>query len=234
MPSRNVVKEFEADAMYHVYNRGVNKGLIFTDKRDYAVFLSFLKFALLSDDEQAQKDAVDVSLLTDAQRFNMRRLGLAGKVELVSYCLMPNHFHLLLYQYEPDAITKLMRSVGTGYSIYFNKRHERIGSLFQGVYKASRINSDAYWWHISRYIHLNPLDIGEDYKRYEYSSYRVFMGTIRQEWVKPDFIMAEYSSLKKYEKFVDSYIPQRNNLKEIQGLLANGREITVQGRTLYS
>lgn len=227
MPSRNIVKQFAADSMYHVYNRGVNKSLIFTDQRDYAVFLSFLKYALLSDEEHKQNELVETSLLTDAQRFNLRREGLAGKIDLVSYCLLPNHFHLLLYQYDPDAITKLMRSVATGYSMYFNKRHKRIGSLFQGVYKASRINSDAYWLHVTRYIHLNPLDIVEDFETYDYSSFRVYMGKIKQDWVKPDMIMDAFGSPAKYKKFVSEYIAHRNDLKDIKDILANSREISL-------
>jgi putative transposase len=229
MPSRNVVKQFEAESMYHVYNRGVDKRIIFEDKRDYAVFLSFLKYALLSDDSNKEINAVEADLLTEAQRFNLRREGLADRLELVSYCLMPNHFHLLLYQYEPDAITKLMRSVATGYSMYFNKRHKRVGSLFQGVYKASKINSETYWTHISRYIHLNPLDLGQDYMLYEYSSYRVYMGSIKQDWVKPRLIMDDFKSSKEYEKFVADHIGQRADLKVIKDVLANSREITVQG-----
>jgi putative transposase len=225
MPSLNVVKEFGENEMYHVYNRGVEKRIIFTDKRDYAVFLSFLKYALLADEENKQEDIVDVQQISDAQRFNLRRLGLSGKLDLVSYCLMPNHFHLLFFQHDPDAITKLMRSVATGYSIYFNKRHNRTGSLFQGVYKASRINSDAYWAHITRYIHLNPLDIGKDYQTYDYSSFPVYMGVRQQEWVKPDIVLGGFRSPKAYKKFVESYIPYRKELKEIKGMLANSRDV---------
>ena len=137
MPSKNSVKSFEPEAMYHVYNRGVDKRIIFVDERDYAVFLSFLKYALLSDDEIKQANYVDKNSISDSARFNLRREGLAKRLQLVSFCLMPNHFHLLLYQYDQEAITKLMRSIGTGYSMYFNKRHGRTGTLFQGVYKAS-------------------------------------------------------------------------------------------------
>ncbi len=215
--------------MYHVYNRGVDKRIIFADERDYAVFLSFLKYALLSDSEKSKKDEFDPSLLTEAQRFNLRREGLAEKVDLVSFCLMPNHFHLLLFQHSPDGITKLMRSIITGYSMYFNKRHKRVGSLFQGVYKASRINSDAYWWHVSRYIHLNPIDLGTDYKMYPYSSYRFFTNNAKAEWVKPDRVLGIFKNIAEYEKFVTEYIPHRNELLEIKDVLANSKELTVQG-----
>lgn len=229
MPSRNVVKQFVADKMYHVYNRGVEGRDIFMDERDYAVFLSFLKFALLSDSENQNNEVVDQTLISQAERFTLRRKGLADKVDLVSYCLMPNHFHLLFYQHTEEGITELMRSVITGYVLYFNKRHKRTGSLFQGVYKASPINTDPYWWHVSRYIHLNPLDLGVDYKDYPYSSYRFFAKKAEAEWVKPDIILSGFRSAHSYEHFVEEYIPQRNELLEIKNVLANSQELTVQG-----
>ena len=167
---------------------------------------------------------IDKKLLSEAQRFNLRREGLANKVELVSYCLMPNHFHLLLYQYDKEGITKLMRSIATGYAMYFNKRHKRIGSLFQGTYKASRVQSDSYWMHISRYIHLNPADLG-DFRDYPYSSYKIFMGKTHTEWVHPEKVLDSFKNRKEYEKFVESYLEQRNDLKEISRLLANSKEL---------
>jgi putative transposase len=225
MPSRYAIKEFEADSMYHVYNRGVDKRIIFTDERDYSVFLSFLKFALLSDEQLTEQNVINDGLLTEANRFNIRREGLYGAVELVSYCLMPNHFHLLLYQHDVDGITRLMRSVATGYVMYFNKRHKRVGGLFQDVYKASRINTQGYWDHISRYIHLNPIDIGEDYESYTYSSYRNYVGNAEADWLKPELVMHGFSSVKEYEKFVKDYIPYRKELKDIASMLANSREL---------
>jgi len=228
MPSRNIIKEFDADAVYHVYNRGVNKADIFIDKQDYAVFLSFLKYALLSDESKKEIEAVEPGFLSEAQRFNLRREGLADRLDLLSYCLMPNHFHLLIYQNDPEAITKLMRSIATGYVIYFNKRYQRIGSLFQGVYKAKRVSSDSYWEHISRYIHLNPLDIGCDFRTYDYSSYPVYVDKKNQEWVKTDRILDDISP-DKYRKFVEDWIPNRHKLEQIEDSLANIREIYVQG-----
>jgi len=225
MTSKNATKVFEPDAMYHVYNRGVDKRIIFVDERDYSVFLSFLKYALLTDEQKSKLEIVDNKLLSESQRFNLRRENLSEKVELVGFCLMPNHFHLLLYQYDIEGITKLMRSVCTGYSMYFNKRHKRIGTLFQGVYKASRINSDSYWTHISRYIHLNPLDIGKDYINYTYSSYRNYIGDARADWLKPEKVMDCFSSVREYETFVREYIPYKKDLKDIKDLLANSGEL---------
>lgn len=220
MPSKNTVKNFDTDAMYHVYNRGVERRSIFLDERDYAVFLSFLKYALLSNAERSANDAVDPSLISDAVQFNLRRLGLEGRLDLVSYCLMPNHFHLLFYQHDKDAITALMRSVATGYVMYFNRRYEREGRLFQGTYKAVHVDTEAYWTHISRYVHLNPIDIGRDFKTYEYSSYKYYEDKADADWVKPLMGMSGMDS-ERYRKFCEEWIPYRQQLAEIKKFVAD-------------
>ncbi len=225
MPSRNTIKNYESESMYHVYNRGVDKRTIFEDEQDYAVFLSYLKYALLSDENQSQEDLIDKEVISDAIRFNIRRLGLEGKIELVCFCLMPNHFHLLLYQHGIDAITKLMRSIATGYSSYFNKRHKRAGTLFQGRYKASKIDSQEYWDHISRYIHLNPVDLNVDIESYPYSSYRNYLGEAQAEWLKPDLILDGFKNKEEYKKFVNDYRPKRDELVTLKDMLANSSEL---------
>jgi len=225
MASRNTIRHYEPSSMYHVYNRGVNKQDIFKDERDYGVFLSFLKYALLPESELEKHMIIDKDIISIAARFNLRRERFTERIELVSYCLMPNHYHLQLFQHDKDAITGLMRSIATGYAVYFNKRHNRVGTLFQGKYKASRINSDGYWTHISRYIHLNPLDIGENYKTYPYSSFQHLSNTSRIEWLSPQKALAEFKNLEDYTNFIDEYIPHRRDLKDISDLLANSREL---------
>ena len=220
MPSKNSVKQFDTDSMYHVYNRGNNKRQIFFDDNDCAVFLSFLKYALLSDENFTANQEVDRSLISTAEEFNLRRLGLSGKLELVSYCLLPNHFHLQFYQYDIDAITKLMRSIATGYVMYFNKKYETSGSLFQGVYKASKIKDESYNQHISRYIHLNALDNGADFRYYDYSSYKYYSGSAKADWVHPDKGMNGMNP-QQYEQFVTDWIPQRQEAKDIAKYLAD-------------
>jgi len=220
MPSKNSVKKYDVDSMYHVYNRGNNKRQIFFDERDYAVFLSFLKFALLSDENTQATHEIERTLLTENDKYNLRRLGLRGKLELVSYCLMPNHFHLQFFQYDIDAITKLMRSIATGYTMYFNKRYGTSGSLYQGVYKASKINADGYWSHISRYIHLNAIDLDADFRHFEYSSYKYYSGEATAEWVTPEKGM-QGQSTKQYEDFCSEWIPYRKEAKNLKEILAD-------------
>ncbi|MFT4532410.1 MAG: putative transposase [Candidatus Saccharimonadales bacterium] len=213
MPSRNTVKHFDTDQMWHAYNRGANKCDIFLDEQDYKVFLSFLKFCLSEEeDKQLISEAMTA---VDADR--LRRLKLYKEVKLVSYCLMPNHYHLQLFQYSHDGISKLMRSVMTGYVSYFNRRHDRQGHLFQGIYKASLINSDSYWLHISRYIHLNPIDLGVSYQSYDYSSYKYYSGTVTApRWLSTDFVVGQFSSAQDYIDFCDDYTGYKSGLKDIK------------------
>ncbi|XOB41493.1 MAG: transposase [Candidatus Nealsonbacteria bacterium] len=80
-------------------------------------------------------------------------------VEILAFCLMPNHFHLLLRQREEGGLTKFMRKIGVGYANYFNQKYKRSGTLFQGRYKLVLVNSELHFVHLPYYIHFNPLDL---------------------------------------------------------------------------
>jgi putative transposase len=219
MPSKNTIKQFGENQMWHVYNRGTYGRNIFVDELDYSVFLSYLKICL--SEELPSKEALDdLPILESIVR--LRRMNLQKEVELVSYCLMPNHFHLQLYQYSADGISKLMRSILTGYSMYYNRRHESYGHLFQGIYKASLISSDAYWLHISRYIHLNPIDINEDYAEYPNSSYKYYLNANSPSWLHPEWIMKDFTG-NSYAEFVRDHVGYKKQLEDLKHLLADTR-----------
>ncbi len=203
MPSRNLVREFAENEYYHVYNRGVEKRIIFLDDQDYTVFLGLLKKYLTG----VQTSKTD--------RHRIKRID--DKVQLLAYCLMPNHFHLLLHQTDIDGVHTLMRKLATGYVMYFNNHYHRVGGLFQGVYKASRINADAYLQHISRYIHLNP----DDYKAWPYSSYQNYVGNRQQNWLQTDQILSLFDDMSEYQEFVADYVSTRNELQVLKWQLAN-------------
>src|SRR3972149_4852723 len=167
MPSPNLEKIYLAESFYHIYNRGVNKQPIFLDSKDYAVFLNLLKRYL------------DSKLTEDKNGREYENLH--EKLELVAFCLMPTHFHLFVFQHTPEAMTRLLRGVGTSYTGYFNKKYRRSGPLFTDRFKASIINNDAYLIHISRYIHLNPLS----FRNYEWSSLPYYLGKKQADWVNP-------------------------------------------------
>ena len=208
MPLKNVVKEFAADSYYHVYNRGVSRQNIFTRDKDYTTFLSLYKRHLSVEPTQ------------DYIRRPLPHL--RSKIELLAFCLMPSHFHLLVYNKEAGGLTDLMRSVMTAYSMYFNKTHKRKGVLFESTYKASLINNKAYLWHVSRYIHLNPQDINKKYSSYPFSSYGYYIDKKNAEWLNPGRILAMHGyELSNYPDFVKDYEAIRAELKQLRSYLAN-------------
>ncbi|CAN5624720.1 hypothetical protein BH23PAT1_BH23PAT1_1570 [soil metagenome] len=219
MPSKNSLKEYVAESYYHIYNRGVEKRIIFQDDLDYQVFLSYFKVALSPDDaDDDQIKQIDTALLPGSER--LRRLRLHEEVELLAFCLLPNHFHLMLYQHSERGIQKLMQSVMTGYVMYFNKRNERVGGLFQGRYKASMIGNDAYLQHISRYIHLNTIDAGDRPETYEYSSYPFYLGKSQAKWMKPQRILKLFNNVQQYVDFVHDYEDYKRVLNQTKRQLA--------------
>lgn len=118
MPSRNTIRKFEQNGIYHIYNRGINKQEIYLDKHDYSTFLFYLK--LYVDDPQNIKEADLLQKRTHSLRKNF-----SGAVSLLCYCLMPNHFHFVLKQNSNIEISHFMKAFITTYSMYFNKKYER-------------------------------------------------------------------------------------------------------------
>jgi len=209
MPHKHTVKTFIEDGIYHVYNRGVEKRKIFLDDQDYRVFLHLLKYYLSPIDPKADHPIVTTGNL---QLFRPRPLkNLGNEVSLIAYCLMPNHFHLLLKQKPADGMTKLLRRLATTYSMYFNRRYKRVGYLFQGNNKAVLIDNEHAFIHISRYIHLNPQELTRmDLVSYPYSSYQYFLGRKKADWIKPKLVLSLFNSkisagCKSYQEFVEHF-----------------------------
>lgn len=209
MPSKNSIKLYLQNSYYHIYNRGVEKRKIFQNEEDYKVFLSFLKVYLEPRKEQEKLEFRINNLVFRGIKRPLNNF--SNEIELNAYCLMPNHFHLLIHQKTQKAIEFFMRSLGTKYSQYFNKKYERVGYLFQGTYKAVLIEKDPYLLHLSRYIHLNPSK--ESPLKDAYSSYGDYLGLRKTPWVKPQKILeffrsAQRTSLKdmfSYQSFVEDY-----------------------------
>lgn len=205
MPSRNIIKYYAPESYYHIYNRGVEKRNIFLDDQDYAVFLGYIKRHLNKDSTTNKVTGYIYPNYHD-------------ELMLLSFCLMPNHFHMLVYQYsDVTVITKFLRSLCTAYTMYFNKKYKRVGHLFQERFKASAVSSDAYVQHISRYIHLNP----KDYKNYQWSSLNYYLVRTHPDWVNPTPILNMFKDHDEYFTFVQDYEGQKEILEELKYELAN-------------
>lgn len=137
--------------IYHLYNRGVEKRDIFLDEKDRLRFIHDL--FEFNDIEPADKLGASEVKLPKVER-NPRKL----IVEILAFYLSDNHFHLMVKQIKDGGITMFMRKIGTGYTNYFNQKYERVGSLFQGPFKAALVKTDAHLIHLPLYIHLNALD----------------------------------------------------------------------------
>lgn len=198
MPGKNTIKNYAKESYYHVYNRGVEKRRIFEDREDYQMFLKYLELYL-----------TPVNILTSKRplpKLNILNHNLAEEVKLICFCLMPNHFHLLLRQETKDGITRLMRQISTAYSMYFNNRYGRLGPLFQGIYKAVKVENEDYLLHLSRYIHRNPLGRGVNLRDFQWSSYTYYILGNPPVWLHPELIMDYLKSANKfpsYENFVE-------------------------------
>jgi len=203
MPSRNTYRIDRPDSYYHIYARGASKQSIYLDEYDYRYFEKlFARY--LSKDQKFNKEGVSYP-------------NFYNKAELLSFCLMENHFHLLVFQKQKGSITQLMRSLMTSYSRYFNLKHKRTGSLFESRYKSSIITTDSYLEHISRYIHLNP----RYWKRYKHSSLRFYGTESRPEWIMPNKIINLFQPKESYYKFLLDYEDHKRMLDEIKGELAD-------------
>jgi putative transposase len=209
MPTKNSVKTYVVNGVYHIYNRGVEKRKIFLDDRDYDTFLYYLRSYLLPLDKQA-KPPLGIKRLNN--------FTLCNEINLIAYVLMPTHFHLMIKQKPEKAITEFMKRLSNGYVEYFNKRYERVGALFQGRYKAVLINDDDYFLHLTRYLHLNPLELFSKeeqvfttLRNYQYSSYPDYIGARPSSWLKKDTIMKYFQDTQDklgfstYQEFVEQY-----------------------------
>lgn len=208
MPRKNSIKRYYENGFYHIYNRGTDKRDIFSDQDDYHTLLHLLKTALLPKPKEGS-----TLQMASVKPDRFPRENFHSKIDLLAYCLMPNHFHFLLRQSEPTAMTRFMRSIWTSYAMYFNKKHQRSGSLFQGIFKATDIEEENYLLWVSRYIHRNP----SDFRSYPYSSYSDYLGKRNSDWLKTSTLLDYFSNsnLRKatnYQKFVDDDIDEPGDL----------------------
>ncbi|HTE21425.1 MAG TPA: transposase [Candidatus Limnocylindria bacterium] len=202
MPSRNIQKIDLSDTYYHAYARGNSQQKIFLDAQDYRYFIGLFARYLSIGPKTGKADVVYPHY--------------RDKIELLAYCLMKNHFHLLLFQRDQGVMKKLMQSIMISYCRYFNQKYKKSGGLFESRYKASAIGADEYLQHVSRYIHLNP----RNYRGYRYSSLRQYLDVEPAEWLQPQKIQALFASTADYETFVSDYEDQQRMLDNIKHELA--------------
>lgn len=125
-------------------------------------------------------------------------------VEIITYCLMPNHFHLLVKQVRDGGITEFLSKLSNSYTKYYNTKYNRVGHLFQGEFKAVVMENDEQLIHVSRYIHLNPLVSGltREIDQYKWSSYREYVDNNSPEFCSKEEVLGHFKNSHGYEQFV--------------------------------
>jgi len=218
MPSKNSVKQYYENGYYHIYNRGVEKRKIFLDKQDYSVFLSYLEEYLLPKDEQSLLEKLSDTTTSSQEKHKARKLlrlnNFSEEITLLAYCLMPNHFHFFVKQKNAGSIDKFMNSLGTRYTMYFNRKHDRVGSLYQDVYKAVSVVTESQFIYLTKYIHKQALALqGVPLKSGgQPSSFKDYLEERRTEWVMPAEILSYFSQTNpdfSYELFVREEVDEK-------------------------
>ena len=193
---------------YHLYNRGSDKRDIFLQSRDYKRFLqTFYYYQFLGPKPRFSKFAK-----SDIQLFKPdpnNRL-----VEIICFCLMPNHFHFLVKQLKDNGISIFISQLSNSYTKYFNTKYPRVGPLLQGAFKETLIESDEQLVHVSRYIHLNPIVSGltKSLNNYQWSSYLEYINNL-EKFCSHKEILNFFSSPQKYQEFVEDQIDYGTTLE---------------------
>ena len=205
MPVRkNLLVNYE---VYHVFNRGNGSIPIFKNVFDHQKFLQTI---LYYQNSNPPLRLSKFNSLTPSERESYLRKLKQEKnylVEIIAYCLMPNHFHLLLKQLKDEGIKNFLRLISDSHSRYFNTKYTRKGSLFEGRFKALRVENDSQLLHLSRYIHLNPYSsfLVKDLKdlfKYPYSSLKEYLNYTNTSVCNKEIILSQFKSTKDYHQFI--------------------------------
>ncbi|HEY9582992.1 MAG TPA: transposase [Candidatus Paceibacterota bacterium] len=204
---------FANGEFYHVYNRGVDKREIFTDNFDS---IRFLQSMIIFNDQNPIGSIYE-------QNFDTYALKKSGKklVEIICYCLNPNHFHFLLEQKTNGGISEFMKRLSGGYTWSFNNKYKRGGALFQGRFKSNHVDSSDYLLHLSAYVNLNDQvhQLGGSTAKLVRSSWDEYLNKGKDAICKKKIIMDQFDSVKDYEKFaLDSLLDMNETKREAKEL----------------
>jgi len=211
--------------IYHIYNRGVDKRDIFMDDEDRIRFIHDLY------EFNDSNPSPNINNILNYKKIKSLEVGLPNierkprelLVEILAFCIMDNHYHLIIKQKKEGGITEFMRKLGTGYTNYFNKKYDRTGALFGGKFKSICIKKDAHFMYLPIYVHLNPLDLKfpewrekklkdinkaiEFLDSYRWSSYIDYTGKKNfPSLINKDYILSRVGNENKFKKEIITWL----------------------------
>ena len=223
MPAQNLYRKDDEGIYSHIYNRGVERRIIFCDGEDYRVFQGFLKDYLTApqDPESIKKEFSVHGRIFRGTPHQPKNY--FNKVELIAYSLMSDHFHLLLHQITRGSLEGFIRSLCTRYSIYFNKKYQRTGALFEGPYKSIQIKDELHLLHLTRYLHHTG----------GYCSYEEYLGERVTSWVKPIVVLSFFGKdSRDYKDFVEKNELDQKEKELIEDITFESEIQHLEGRVL--
>lgn len=210
--------------VYHVLNRGVASQPIFAGKRNYERCLETLFYYQNEDLPLSYSAFLELSRERRKEILENLRKKRQFLVEIVTFCLMPNHLHFLLKQVRENGTSTFMSNFSNSYTRYFNTTQKRVGPLFQGKFKAVRIETDEQLLHISRYIHLNPYSSYfvknlKELEVYPYSSLPEYLNLQKTDFCYKNPVLGHFKNAAVYKKFVFDQADYQKALEQIKHLV---------------
>jgi len=211
MPVKHRIKFYLQGGIYHIYSRAWEGREVFKEDEDYRIFLEWMKKYLLP----VQTETAAGYKTERPYRLKRKlKMNLSAEIGLWAYCVMPDHFHLLVKQNDERGITKFMRRFMTGFVMDYNRKYKRRGMLWDGTYRAVAVGEEDVVW-ATRFIHLNPVSrtvrrygpvktvTGSAPGEYLYSSYGSYVGKEKEDWVTTRWVLELAGGAEKYREFVE-------------------------------
>jgi len=221
MPGRRI--PLVNNEIYHVLNRGISHQPIFKAKRDFSRAIKSLRYY---QNEKPPLKFSQFTLFSRGRREKAIKEIMDKKkflVEIIAFCLMPNHFHFILKQKKDGGIASFISKFTNSYTRYFNVKNRRNGPLFQGKFKAVRVESEDQLIHLSRYIHLNPYSSYmikniEEIENYPYSSFGEYLGKNKMAFCNKEDVLSQFKDNSSYRKFVLEQAGYQRTLQTIKSI----------------
>lgn len=215
MPAKGLHRTSQEGSFSHVYNKGVEGRAIFNNIQDYETFLAYLKDYLTTPlDSESSKKTFTVRghsfRGTPHQPKNY-----FGKIELLAYRLSPDSFHLVLHQKNPGSVEGFIRSLCTRYSLYYNKRYQRRGSLFEGPYKSVQVADESLLMLLTYFLHRDSEEDSSNIRAY--SSYPEYIGKRKSSWLNTDIVLSS-TNAKGYQNYVEKYQINQEEAELLEGI----------------